>query len=112
MACLLLVGYSTIEAEPRGDRCTVIERKSFESFFFGQRIRPQPLYRNAEILGWRVYEQRDHEALPKLGLQVGDDNPLLRCTRSGDPRRQGQDLLQNGHRRLSRSHANARWANS
>jgi hypothetical protein len=72
-AFLLLASGSSFANEP-GEKpsCLVLKRETFESFFFDHKVRPQPVYRNGQLYGWRVYERHNSEVLPSLGLRVGD----------------------------------------
>jgi hypothetical protein len=68
----LLVGYPCAATELNGNDCAMIERKLFESFFFGRGLRPQHVYSNNELIGWRVYEPKNQKILVELGLRPGD----------------------------------------
>ena len=72
VAAIAIAGCAGVGSSARNNGCAVIERERFDAFFFDQKVRPQPVYVNGELYGWRVYEQVDSKVLPQLGLRVGD----------------------------------------
>ena len=71
-ATLVAVSCSRVDTKPQVAGCAAIERAQFESFFFGQKIRPQPVYSGGGLYGWRVYEEANSKVLPELGLRARD----------------------------------------
>jgi hypothetical protein len=57
-------------AKRREQGCTKLARTDFQALF--SQMRPQPVFRNGEIVGWRVYERGQQALLPSLGLISSD----------------------------------------
>ena len=47
-----------------------VPRERFDAFM--SQLRPQPIFRDGQSAGFRVYEFRGRNNLPALGLQQGD----------------------------------------
>jgi hypothetical protein len=57
-------------AKRREAGCPTLARADLDAFF--SQMRPQPVFRNGGIAGWRVYERGQQPVLPSLGLQSSD----------------------------------------
>jgi type II secretory pathway component PulC len=64
----LAIAASSIAAEH--ERCVQVPRERFDAFM--SQLRPQPIFRDGQSVGFRIYEFRSQNRLPAIGLQPGD----------------------------------------
>jgi type II secretory pathway component PulC len=69
-ALLLALAIAASSAAAEHRRCVQVPRERFSSFM--TQMRPQPVFRSGEIIGYRIYEFPGGNKLPALGLQQGD----------------------------------------
>src|SRR5262245_26047803 len=67
---VLAVAIAASSTAAEHERCVQVPRERFDAFMM--QMRPQPVWRSGETIGYRIYELPGGNKLPALGLQQGD----------------------------------------